>query len=493
MNLNLAPPYYFSAPLPTGRFLEGGQIVNVATAPRSFTTPISTATVGGVLYMANLGPMILKWSGPGSFTTSSMYQGVRTLRKFAGSLMGLGIIPQLGTLVQDSDMVFAWTAAEDLDVWAPVDTNGNVTGAGFEQLADIADFLTGLVVTQSTAFIIRSQGISYASDTGNATLPFSINHVGLGDEGEGAQISNLVCQYDQTGAFIGNSDIYQISGQISSIGAKIKSLIFASLQNPPVNGSLYSASCADLFAGGESQPIVAFCVGLTPVIPNALPTSSLFIFNTSNGTWGLISFVSTSQTVPTLHYIETLVLDAFATVNSFANSQEYNQHLPVMGVQVKQGNNLLTPVVYSLSEGVPNVNSFSNPSFVVFPQEEVAFGRDVTVDGLFVALWANVTENVIVNFYITVLANTAAVGASAVYAPVKTLYATLTLTSAEFNTLEGNPSEVQLFSPVGTGAVTGHSPQLSYEIVSLTNSGTAQVRFSKFAMYCSCDLAQRPV
>ena len=115
-------------------------------------------------------------------------------------------------------MIFAWSATDDLDTWAPLGLDGNVTGAGFAQLADIGDYLTGLIVTNATAFIIRSQGLSYATATGNATSPFNFSHIGLGDEGEGSQITALLAQYDQTGLYVGNSDVYQVANGIYSRG-----------------------------------------------------------------------------------------------------------------------------------------------------------------------------------------------------------------------------------------------------------------------------------
>ena len=186
--VSLSPPMYF--PCRTADNLSGGSDPIQEPAARYFNTA-SVADVGGTLYFGNLGPIILKYTEPATLQPSTMYQGVGVLRKFAGSLIGLRIKPQLGTLVQNADFVLAWSAANSLDEWSPITTAGNVTGAGFEQIADIGDYLSGLVVANGTAFILRSQGISYATPTGNASLPFTVGHIGLGDEGEGCQIPQL--------------------------------------------------------------------------------------------------------------------------------------------------------------------------------------------------------------------------------------------------------------------------------------------------------------
>jgi hypothetical protein len=108
--------------------------------------------------------------------------------------------------------------------------------------------------------------------------------------------------------------------------------------------------------------------------------------------------------------------------------------------------------------------------------EEVSFGRDITIDALYLALNANVSENVYVDFYINNI-----------------LYATLALAPGVYNSLTTTPVENQLFSDNnGAGAFTTKSPQLSYKVRSITDAGTAQIRFTKITMFCSFDPSQRP-
>jgi len=441
--------------------------------------------------------MILKYSGPGLFTTSTMYNGVGVIRKFAGSMIGLRLQNQLGVYTQNQDMIFAWTSGENLDEWAPETVAGLVTGAGFEQLADIGDYLTGLIVSNGTAFIIRAQGVSYATATGNSTLPYSVNHIGLGDQGEGGQVAALVCQYDQSGVYVGNSDIYQVSGTVASIGAKIKSLIFAALQNVPTPGNAYDSVAVDIFAGGDTQPIVALSIGPAPfAVLNSgiLSSNAIFLYNTNNGTWMAITLPHVLTNDPAT-YEATTLLEALTSVIALAGDQQYNQTQLAVITQKSVNTVLSAPAIALLTEGVPNSNSSNNKPFVTFPQEEVAFGRDVTVDGLYVSLWGNVVDNVTLDFYVTLLQNvTTTPGAPAVYESVQILYATLVLTSAQFSTLEGNPIELQLFpANQGSGAITGHSPQLSIQVNRVTSTNNNLFRIAKLGMYCTVDASQRPV
>jgi N-acetyl-beta-hexosaminidase len=139
----------------------------------------------------------------------------------------------------------------------------------------------------------------------------------------------------------------------------------------------------------------------------------------------------------------------------------------------------LLPYIFALAEGVPNVNSLSNQALVAFPQEELLFGREVTIDSLYVALNADVSENTFVDFYVN-----------------DVLYATLELDPATYNTVDlaVNPIEVQVFPlpAYGVGATTFKSPQLTMKIRSLTDTGTAFVRFTKIMELGSFDPNQRP-
>jgi hypothetical protein len=467
----LPPPFYFSCRV--ARNLEGGDITEPASAPRSFVPPASTAEVGGTLYIANIGPMILKYSGPGEFTTSTMYNGVGVLRKFAGSLIGLRLQGQLGTFTQNEDMIFAWTSGDDLDEWSPVTGAGDVTGAGFEEVADIGDYLSGLIVTNATAFIIRAKGVSYATATGNASLPYDINHLGLGDEGEGAQISNLVCQYDQVGVFVGNTDIFQVSNTLTSIGQKIKAFLFSILLGvpPSVNEVFESANACAVNLGGDVFPLVVIAVG-GPNGPSN--TSYLFLYNTNNGTWTTLTFtVGPSRTTTVLASLTGTI----STENTLAAENLYNLTQQAVMVQTSLSGVIQAPVLYVLTEGNRTVDGVGLNNTITFLEEEILFGRDVTVDSLYVALVADVTETTYIDFYLNGV-----------------LYATLGLLSGTYNTLSGNPIESQLFPlpAYGAGADTGHTPQLSYVISPTSDGQSAQIRFTKIMMLGSIASNQRP-
>ena len=446
------PPIFYFAPR-TADNLSGGTALSSVIAPRSFGKA-SIADVGGTLYIANLGPIILKYTEPASLKPSTMYQGVDVLRKFAGSLLGLRVQPQLGTLVQNSDMIMAWSAAGNLDEWAPVTTAGLVTGAGFEQLADVGDSLTGLIVSNGTVFILRAQGVSYATATGNATLPYSLNHIALGDRGEGAQIDALISQYDSVGCYIGNSDVWQCTGTITAIGSKIKQAIFNDLQNQSLTVNQLASGAGSVFIGGNEFPIAVFAIGKT-----------VYIFNTSNGTWTTLNLNLTSDLTQRL---------CSPLVGISTNGYEQS----VMGIIIQ--NTIAgvpqAPVALALTEQLPNNFLVFNTMSIIFPQEEILFGRDVTIDALYIALQAQFQSDTVLDVYLNDI-----------------LYASYALQATSFTDINANPIELQIFPATATGVNTGHSPQLTLQFINNTALETNIVRLTKATMFGSIDANQRPV
>lgn len=448
------PAYYIPVSSINWTSLTGGSDGQVVSSSASFSS-VSATAVAGVLYFANLGPFILKYSK--SSTTpglqiSSLYEGVRVIKKFAGSLIGLGVFPALGTILQNSNMIFAWSAANNLDEWAPVTAAGLVTGAGFAQLADIDDQLIGLIVSNNTAFIIRSQGISYATALGSGTDPFQFAHISLGDNGEGCQNPELVAQYGETGAFVGNADVFRVAGNIQPIGQKIKSLLFSLLTDTatPLGSVIYPA-----MLGGDKFPFLLFLVG-----------SNIFTYHTENQTWGLLTV-----TYPLTGVSSFLAVFAQTTGGS-PDRVEFNAAL----IQYQT-----TPAyevgAYQVSEGnFFDGTTISNPAAITFPQEELLLGRDVTIDSLYLSLNASISPGGAVNLHFSFNG---------------VVFAVQSLDASTLNALDGAPTEIQVF-PTVEGPFTVHSPQLT----ATTDSGPGtnfKLRYAKIQLYGSFDPAQRPV
>jgi hypothetical protein len=490
----VAPGFYF--PARTGSYLEGGANVTGAAAP-VFLGPASIVAVGGVLYIGNIGPVILQYSGPETFQISTVYTGVNQLAKFEGALVGLGVIPQLGTVTQDKDMIFVWSATTQLSEWAPETSAGNVTGAGFSQLADIGDALTGLVVSNNTAWVIRQQGLTYVTATGNGTSPYNFANVSLGNRGEGCQLPSLVCQYDAVGMYISNTNVVQLAQSPTPMGDKIKNTIFQFLEtlpDPPVSligeptevyPYLTSSNACGVSIGGTEDVLYAFLLG-----------QEIYFADGTNGSWMKMSYsIPTAPLYLTQAYMSVLSNSGLSAIYGFAaNAPGFSQGSLCIaeGIYSSTTGTFTTPALYTLVEGIAPANSSSpstNNPYVLFPVEEIAYGRDITLDGLYVSILAYVPEGgvgITFTIYGQVLVN----GVSEVQVITET---TLTITAAEFPnpiTPTTVPTEFQLFS--NQGSFTVRSPQLKYSLVSDSTS-TCQIELTKISMFGSFDPNQRPV
>lgn len=427
--------------------------------------PISWVQAGEGLYIGGPGTAIFQYVNQ-IFSILTQFVGVDVLRKFAGSLVGLGITPSPGTVLQNAEMMIAWSAAGNFSTWNPVDSSGNVTGAGFEQLADIGDALTGGFVNSSTIVMLRAQGVSYATATENASLPFDINHVDLASEGEGCQSPLLSSQYGPVGFYIGNSDVYEFVQNAKPIGEKIKSLLFSTL-SPEVGSatSLGSSKAVSVSLLGSEQ--VLFATAL--VKGTAL---FMYYYNPSNNSW-------TQQQFGTFN-ADSVYLDDFPLLTSTTSPWPKQSQLVI-------GNgNISTRTVkfLVLTECISNTDSGMPPntvSVLLFPSEEVSFGRDITIDGLYIKMAGTAGQRV----EFDILDET---GATVLFSsftfPVGASYTVLAdYAINNFTVLSGE----------GISTATVKAPQLKIQVF---NNGTGvknQFRLAKATLFGSFDPQQRPV
>lgn len=481
------PNFYF--PPRDGEFLEGGLNPVSTLAPRTLQ-PASIVADGNTLYIGNVGPVILSYAGPGQFAISSIYAGYSVLGKFGGSLIGLGTIVALGSLVQNPEMIFSWSAANNLNEWNPVNSQGFVTGAGFAQLADISESLTGIVVSNNTAWIIRQQGLTYVTATGNGVEPFSFNNVSLGSNGEGAQIPTLVVQYDQAGMYIGNTNVYGLTQGITPMGEKIKKAIFDFLSTLPdpittdptlVQAYLMSAAACGVQIGGEESVTYAFMLG-----------TNVYTFNAQTQVW--MKMVIDFPAAP--HFVGQGILGTLSNSGLASPGQGFRQGLLTLGRALYNSGTAQIDGYdfYNYQEGVGGSGSLSitgtDPT-VTFPIEEIMHGRNITLDSLYVSIQAAIPGSGILSGIGVVFTLYGQVIADGVSIPQVIAMQTLDLTSDQFpGGVDGNPTEFQIFSDLGSFTI--NSPQLQITI-GKPLTGTAQVRFTKISLFGSFDPNQRPV
>ncbi len=427
-------------------------------------SPLSFVSEGENLYLSGGGCTAIFQYVNGVFSLASQYVGAATLKKFGGSLLALGINPSPGTVIASPEMVVAWSVAGNFSTWNPLNSSGNVTGAGFDQLEDIEDIINGGFVNNSTLFILRAKGISYGTVTGNSVLPFNFSHVDLAPEGEGCQNSVLNSQYGAAGFFVGNSNVYSFVQSMQPIGEKIKNQLFP----------LLSPTLSEPNVSAGSKAISLFMLGTETLFYAIYAGSSIFMYNASNGTWGSVNAVSD---IGYGNGIQGLVLEnwpVLGTPNFYIPWQKQSQL--VFGAL----STVATPAgFYKVAEAVQNsVSPTSSITTVVFPQEEISFGRDITIDGLYVKIAG--TAGQIINWQITDSQTGSIILQGSLTLPVGASYNTYT--------------DYQLFdSTTGSCTGTGKAPQLQISVPTNAGSTLNQLRIAKVSKFGSYDPTQRPV
>ena len=323
--------------------------------------PLSWTAVGESVYFGGPGTMILKLAldqNHPQLTPLTQYLGANVLGKFNGQLIAAGVTPGPGQVIQDSEMVIAWSAPEgEYGIWEPLFSDGTVTGAGFNQVEDISDYLTGIFINPGLAVLLRSEGIDYITPLSNGPTPFDFVHISNAKLGEGCQDPRLVTQYDQFGCFVGNSDIYEFSGSLIPIGKKIKNFL--------LNDARQQGAPSQAFRGSVSGPFLID--NNTDVYAHFLVGPSVFNYNFNNKTWVSQDLV----TANTVFYIGQIAIiynpDAPDAVGFVPALITFG---PAQG-----------PEFWQLSPGVSNASfQGSTSSFIEFPEEEIMFGRDITID-----------------------------------------------------------------------------------------------------------------
>jgi hypothetical protein len=128
-------------------------------------------------------------------------------------------------------------------------------------------------------------------------------------------------------------------------------------------------------------------------------------------------------------------------------------------------------VVSVLTDAVPTSESPSASS-IVFWQEEIAFGRDVTIESVYLAYFAVITAPLTVTVLI-----------------LGVVFSTLVINTSSPGDV---PQETKVFFNA-PGIFTAHSPQLSLKVQADISEGVNQFYFTKVQMYGSFDPNQSPV
>ena len=124
-----------------------------------------------------------------------------------------------------------WSASGNPFVWLinPATMLSEPT-AGFIDIADVEDQLTGYATIGTTGYAFRNNGITTISVTGTLP-PFKFENFSIGPSGIGCWIAYTLATYGNFCAFVAQNDIYYFDGSNAPqpIGGNAKRSIFKSL------------------------------------------------------------------------------------------------------------------------------------------------------------------------------------------------------------------------------------------------------------------------
>ncbi len=119
-----------------------------------------------------------------------------------------------------------WSPSGIPTIWDP---NVNI-GAGFNDELDVPDGILGAITVGTTAFILRSNGITEVTSTGIGINPFNFNHLWASERGIGNIYPYGYASYGPLGIFISSDDIYNVSlGGFKRIGGVARDAIYNDL------------------------------------------------------------------------------------------------------------------------------------------------------------------------------------------------------------------------------------------------------------------------
>lgn len=454
------------------------------TIDTNLATNLTWYTVNGVVYITGLGlGAIYAYNANAAGSTLTQltnYVGGQYLGELNGRLICLACDQITAGVYSYNPFLVSWSAGSgNYSQWNPL-VGGLVTGAGFNQLPDVADEITGFFTTGPTGYIIRKQGLSEMTPLNSGIQPFDFNHMWASNKGVGSVFPNSVTQYGSLGGFLSDTGIFTLG--YSGI-TQIEGLFWAEI-NRLLDELLITPGG---FPNNYTQLLAAVVAGLIPLYINnerklvyalyiPTPDGLLALGNVEGKTWNEVSCYTNTQAQQT--QIKPISKAAFL-------SQGADQSIACIGALFsKTGAFFNQLVLFSLDDTFIRPVALNPPPFLdstpfaVFPIEEVVMNRDITIDAIGVTADADVNGTDAVALQIGI---TNSEGKQAAYG-------TLQFTKqAQF--LKSFP--VTLPNSTQNGIFTGRYPQLNIQAI-MDPISSSSLRVYKIVLYCSFDPGQEP-
>lgn len=310
-----------------------------------------------------------------TFTELTDQLGCKFLNEFNGRLIALNVY-QLQTgpppFVQNFPYQIAWSAGgEQYGIWNVLDISGNATGAGFNNLPDVEDEITGGLFIGPTVYIIRRAGITEMTALNSGIQPFNFDHMWASHKGVGTVFPDTIAQYGPKGAFVANDDIYTIGlDGIGQIGGTAKRAIYRDLKNATiVKGGMVALNIND-------TPELCYVLAMQINQGTQIRT---YIYGFQSQQWMVLTLGSTITPIRFLTYITSLLMSN-TILTTFDDSVSCDSIVIATQDTNAAPKFFYIPLVPSNSASI----GAQAESRLNFPPVRVQTLKDITIDALLV-------------------------------------------------------------------------------------------------------------
>jgi hypothetical protein len=237
--------------------------------------PYGYAVMVGRVYFSNGSLPGLYVEGSDHLAGANHYGGWRFAGVLGNHLVTLNTTEPEGPGAFQYGNRVRWSASGDPQEWRP---NYDST-AGFADLLEVPDSITGFATLGRSGYIFRNNGITLMTPTGVSVAPFQFDQVTNAPLGVGCWYPYSLSTYGSICCFVSTSEIYAFDGSsFNNIGASAKKKIFADIGASPVE-SIYGWIIPRLGAG---FPMFSYWLSL----PNSVQGGPVcWVFNFDSQAW----------------------------------------------------------------------------------------------------------------------------------------------------------------------------------------------------------------
>jgi hypothetical protein len=402
LGLQTCPPYYLVAIANSGKSFvsdANGSVFYPGPVLGGALTPSCWIASGGALYIFDfLAAKLYKWT-PTTFTQISSYVAGLYCMMLDNYLI-------TGNTDQPSDSPaikfnrYNWSAPFAFGTWdASIDRT-----AGFNTLSTAGDSISAMFSMGNVGYILREQGMTQMTPTGDALAPFDITSLWDSTFGIGCSFPLSFAQYGSLAIWANNNNIYAFfSGNVpQAITGSAQAAIYNDInlhEGDPQYTTTLSGSITNT-SDNSHIPELVYSLGILhrqEVAPSAI-SYHLWIYTIDAQAWTRIVVDLKSLFLSIINQPQNLVVNSFTVraipVGSISPSAGLGGSVTRAPKRVLSSflmNGTVSGITYSCLASLylaePQSESPFNSSInLVYRQEEMRLGTKPTVRGVLVKL-----------------------------------------------------------------------------------------------------------